>query len=146
MSVGYFLDKTHPPTHQELNATLGLAFPLWEELVQFIALTYQLSVDFSYGGKTYGWNLWYRKSGKALISLYPQKGGFVAQVVLGKTEVEKAMALPLGEKVDRLLRDTPQLHDGKWLFIPASDPVDVEDIRQLLLIKKRPVKNSIGPK
>ena len=37
---------------------------------------------------------------------------------LGKTEVEKAMALPLGEKVGRLLRGTPQLHSGQWLFIP----------------------------
>ncbi len=143
MSVGYFLDKTHPPSGEELKEALGPAVPLWEELVQFIAQTYQMTVDFSFGGKNYGWNLWYRKSGKALISLYPQKGCFIAQVVLGKTEVEKAMALPVGEKVGRLLRDTPQLHDGKWLFIPASDPVDVEDIYQLLLIKKRPSKK--GP-
>jgi hypothetical protein len=142
MSVGYFLDKTHPPSSEELKAALGPAFPLWEELVQFIAQTYQVAVDFSYGGKSYGWNLWYRKSGKALISLYPQKDGFIAQVVLGKAEVEKAMALPLGEKVQRLLRDTPQLHDGKWLFIPASGPVDVEDIHQLLLIKRRPSKKT----
>jgi len=79
----------------------------------------------------------------SLLSLYPQKGCFVAQVVLGKTEVEKAMALPLGEKVSWLLCDTPQLHDGKWLFIPASDSADVEDICQFLLVKKRPPKKGL---
>ena len=140
MSVGFFLDKGHIPTPEELNATLGAAFPFWAEMVKFMEDQYHLSAEFNFGGKNYGWNLWYRKSGKALVSLYPQKDGFVAQVVLGKAEVEKAQALPLGEKVNRLLRDTPPLHDGKWLFIPANDAIDVQDICQLLLIKRHPVK------
>jgi len=39
--------------------------------------------EFSFGGKNYGWNIWYRKSGKSLVSLYPQEKSIVAQVVLG---------------------------------------------------------------
>ena len=140
MSPGYFLDKGHPPSPEELIAILGIAAPLWEGLLKFIEDAYQIPAEFSYGGKKYGWNLWYRKAGKSLVTLFPQQGYFIAQVVLGREQVEKAMGLSLGEKVGNLLRETHQLHDGKWLFIHTSDSIDVQDIQQLLLIKRRPLK------
>lgn len=96
--------------------------------------------EFSFGGKNYGWNMWYRKSGKSLVSLYPQQGRLIAQVVLGKAEVEKAEALTLGEHVGKVFRETPQLHDGRWLFIPLLSAADVDDVEQLMLAKKRPVR------
>ena len=142
MPVGCFLDKLSPPTPDDLAAVIGPVFPLWHRLVRFIADTYQMEGELSYGGKNYGWNLWVHKSGKSLVSLYPQAGSVVAQVVLGKAQVEQALTLNLGEKVGKLLRETPQLHDGKWLFIPVTDEIDAYDVEQLLLVKKRPVKRS----
>ena len=140
MTISHFTDKTHQPIPAELQAALGAASPLWERLLQCIAERYQMPGEWNYGGKNYGWNLWYRKSGKSLVSLYPQQGSLVAQVVLGKAQVEQAMALPLGEQVGGLLRSTPQLHDGKWLFIPVSDETAERDVEALLLVKKRPLK------
>jgi len=145
MPVGCFLDKFDPPTPEDLAAVMGPAFPLWQRLVRFIADTYQMEGEMSYGGKNYGWNLWVRKSGKSLVSLYPHVGRVVAQVVLGKAQVEKALALDLGEKVGGILRVTPQLHDGKWLYIPITEEIDVQGIEQLLLVKMRPVKRKINP-
>ncbi len=140
MAIGIFTDKTHPPSNEELSEALGSKQPLWEALARFIEASYQLPSEFSYGGKNYGWNLWYRRSGKSLATLYPQKESFVAQVVLGKEQVEKALNLELGENVGKVLRDTPQFHDGRWLFIPVTTERDVEDIKQLILLKKRPIK------
>ncbi len=140
MSIGFFIDKNHPPSSKELNDALGPIHPLWEGLLQFIETHYQMPGELSFGGKKYGWNLWYRKSGKSLVTLYPQEKSFVAQVVLGKVQVEKAMGLSLGETVGRMLRETPQLHDGKWLFIPVAGESEVQDVEQLLLVKKKPVK------
>ena len=124
MSIGCFLDKTQSPSPEELRTVMRDSYPLWERLVQFIDANYQMPGELSYGGKKYGWNLWYRKSGKSLVSLYPAEGNFVAQVVLGREQVERARALSLGEKVGSMLRETPQLHDGKWLFIPVTTAVD----------------------
>jgi hypothetical protein len=107
--------------------------------VQFVAEALPDARRVELRRQNYGWNLWYRKSGKSLVSLYPQAGSLVAQVVLGKAQVEQAMALPLGEQVGGLLRSTPQLHDGKWLFIPVSDETAAQDVAALLLVKKRPV-------
>jgi len=140
MGVGYFLDKTHMPNEDQLVEVMAKSYPLWQQMVAYIAETYQLEAPLSYGGKNYGWNLWFRKSGRALVSLYPQQNHFIAQVVLGKTQVEQAMNLPLGEKVNRFLQETPQLHDGKWLFVPVDTDQDVNDIQRLLLLKREPVK------
>ena len=140
MSISIFSDKTHPPEPTEIAKALGSAQPLWERLIHFIASNYQMVGDMVYGGKNYGWNLWYRKSGKSLISLYPQENTLVAQVVLGRAQVEKALTLSLGENVSRTLRETPQLHDGRWLFIKVTTETDAADVEQLLRVKKNPVK------
>ena len=139
MPIGYFLDKTQPPTPEDLQAMMGSAYPLWQRLLRFIEMNYKIPGEMSFGGKNYGWNLWYRKSGKTLTTLYPQRDSFVAQVVLGREQAEKTATLELGEKVRRLVTDTPQLHDGKWLFIPVTEEPDVLDVERLLLLKRRPV-------
>ena len=137
MAIGCFVDKSTPPSTETIQETLGAAAPLWNDLLDFVATQYKMPGDFSFGGKNYGWNMWYRKSGKSLASLYPQQGYFVAQVVLGRLQLEQALTLNLGEKVSRMLCETPMLHDGVWLFIPVDSEVDVNDIKQLLLVKKR---------
>jgi methyltransferase (TIGR00027 family) len=147
MTVGSLLDKEHQPTPQEIQAALGAAWPLWESLTGFLANTYaEIPPELSFGGKKYGWNLWYRKSGKSLLSLFPNEGYFVAQIVLGNAQVEQALLLELGENVGTLLRETPQFHDGRWLFIPVRAERDVADVQQLLQVKRRsrPTRQSLS--
>jgi hypothetical protein len=142
MTVGLFVDKNHSPTEDELKTALGPAWQHWQQLVSFMVEKYALQVELTFGGKNYGWNLWYRKGGKSLASLYPQQDWLVAQVVLGKEQVEKALGLDLGENVGKVLSETPQFHDGRWLFIPVKTERDVQDVEQLLLVKKNPVKKT----
>ena len=144
MAIGCFVDKNHQPGEAELAAALGPKLVLWDRFIQFMADSYQLPAELSYGGKNYGWNLWYRKSGKSLASFYPQQDGIVAQVVLGREQVEKALTSDLGERVMKLVRETPQLHDGKWLFIPVMDAVDAADVGKLILLKRRPNPRSLA--
>ena len=140
MAIGFFVDKVRHPEPNEVMEILGVAYPLWMRIVDYINTCYSMVGDMTYGGKNYGWNLWYRKSGKSLVSLYPQENTFIAQVVLGRDQVEKALALSLGENVNRVLHETPSLHDGRWLFIKVTTETDVADLEKLLLLKKRPLK------
>jgi len=140
MSISLFSDKNIPPSPDEISLSLGNLQPVWIDLIKFIEENYQMESNLSYGGKNYGWNLWYRKGGKSLASLYPQKDGFVVQVVLGKTQVEAALQLSLGEHVRKILRETPQLHDGRWLFIPVHSQGEADDVKQLFLTKKKLVR------
>ena len=141
MSTGVFVDKEHVPSPQELAEILAAKYPLWETLTSFLSDNYQMTGDLTFGGKNYGWNLWYRKSGKSLITLYPQKSAFIAQIILGKEEAEKAMALRLGAKAGKILRETTQLHDGRWLFIKVTTKRDVKDVEHLIQIKRRPSRS-----
>ncbi len=138
MTIGLFIDKEYQPTETAVLEALGARRPLWEELTQYIADNYPIPGEWNFGGKNYGWNLWYRKSGKTLLTLFPQQGYFVAQVVLGENQVEQALELKLGKNVGTVLAETPQLHDGRWLFIKVKTVKDVKDIEQLLQVKRRP--------
>ncbi len=138
MAIGLFVEKEYQPTESAVLEALGTRRPLWEELTQFIADNYPIPGEWNFGGKNYGWNLWYRKSGKTLVTLFPQQGYFVAQIVLGENQVEQALELKLGKNVGTVLTETPQLHDGRWLFIKVKTVKDVKDIEQLLHVKRRP--------
>jgi O-methyltransferase involved in polyketide biosynthesis len=50
----------------------------------------------------------------------------------------QALELALGQAVGTLLRETPQFHDGRWLFIPVRAAQDAEDVKLLLQVKRRP--------
>jgi hypothetical protein len=138
MSISHFTDKAHKPSAPEIATLLGAKQALWDELLRFFRDNYQLPAEFTFGGKNYGWNVWYRKGGKSLASLYPQKNGLVVQLVLGKDQVVKAGGLSLGKNVERNLQATPQLHDGRWLFLKVTTRRDVQDVEQLVRVKRRP--------
>jgi hypothetical protein len=38
-----------------------------------------------------------------------------------------------------MLREAPQLRDGKWLFIHVLNEADLAEVEQLLLVKMRPI-------
>jgi hypothetical protein len=140
MAISAFGDKTTLPGETELQTMLGPHLDWCQRITTFMLASYQLPGLLQYGGKNYGWHLYYKRGSKPLLSLYPQEEGLVAQVVLGKTEIEKASVLSLGETVAKALRETPGLHDGKWLFLKPQTGQDVEDILQLILTKSKPKK------
>ncbi len=141
--MDYFTDHSHQPSPEEIRLALGLLYPLWERLTRFIDTHYQIAEEWStWGPAKHGWGLRYRTKGRALAALYPQKDMIIAQVVLGKAQAERAQSLKLGEKVSKMLRESPQLRDGRWLFIPVLDEADVEDVEQLLLVKMRPTRRT----
>ena len=140
MSISVFSEKLAPPTTEQLRDALGECLPWWDRITGFMQEAYQLPGLLTFGGKNFGWNLWYKRGSRPLLSLYPRAGGLTAQIVLGKKEVEQAVTLPLGEHIARVLRETTPFHDGLWMFIPLESLQDVEDILQLIQVKSRPRK------
>jgi hypothetical protein len=138
MGVGLFLDKEHRPTGKEIERALGKRYALFQALVVFMKRSYQLEGDWNYGGKNYGWNLWFRKSGKTLLNLFPQDGYPVAQVVLGNQLVENAGPLKLGKHVQDVFSKAAQFFDGRWLYIPVKTAKDAADVQALVALKRKP--------
>ncbi|NPE08916.1 MAG: DUF3788 domain-containing protein [Asgard group archaeon] len=139
MTESPFTDPTHQPTLEEIRSALGSCFPLWERLTTFIEETYKIEGTWStWGPAKTGWNLRYRRKGKSLTALHPQQNRILVQIVLGKVQAERALQLELGEKVSRMLQESPQLRDGRWLHIPVTSESNANDVESLLLAKIRP--------
>ena len=143
------LDKTTQPSDAEMLNAIGPALAdSWSALRRFLVETYAIVPVFNSGGKKYGWNLQHRAGGRPLCEMYPEYGSFTALVVLGKAELEQALERleTFGPTVRQALVETPRFHDGCWMYIRVADPLtcqrDVQDIEQLVLIKKKPPKRS----
>ena len=143
------MDKTTQPTDADMINVIGEPIAeTWTSLRCFLMETYDIAPIFNSGGQRYGWNLQHRIGGRPLCEMYPENGSFTALVILGKVELEQAMERleTFGPTVQRALMESPRFHDGCWMYIRVADPLtcqqDVQDIEQLILIKKKPPKKS----
>jgi len=138
MPYSAFTDKEHCPTMKEVFAKVGARKPLWETIIQFVEGNYGVKkADFGFYGKSYGWALRFRKGGKALISLYPGKENFTAQIIISPSDAKKAFDLSLGENTRKVLENAHKFHEGRWLFLKVESDQDVRDVQLLLTVKSR---------
>ena len=137
MSIGIFTDKDHPPTMKQILTALGDQRSAWEEFVAFVRAKYPSQAEWKFYGKNYGWALRFRKSGKALLSLYPAQDSFIVQVILSEATVQATRDLKLGKCVRQVIERAHPFPEGRWLYIPIKSKKDVKDVQQLLAIKLR---------
>ena len=132
------LDKDHQPSDREILKTIGDTAP-WLELKQYLESSYDFTPELVNYGK-HGWTIRYRKSGKTLCSLFPEKAAFTALVVLSNKETEKALSMmdQFNPSVLKLLNSTEQFHDGCWLWIRVHKQSDIDSIKVLLKLKRKP--------
>lgn len=144
MSVGVFTGKAHPPTIEQVFEAIGPKRSAWEELTRFIWDEFSAQGEFRFNGKNYGWALRFRKSGKALVSLYPGQNSFTVQVILGEADTQKARALRLGKHVRQIIDEAHAYPEGRWLFVPVKSAKDIKDVQQLLALKRtaRPTRTN----
>ena len=138
MSSSAFLDRDHSPAHHELLAALGDAAPRWVSLARTLADELGARSAWRWDGPRSGWCVPFKRAGRPFVTLTPRTGGFDALVVLGAAEADVAGALPMGEVIRDAFADSPQLHDGRWLFLPIASDADQSDLLQLLTVKLPP--------
>ncbi|MHA1907971.1 MAG: DUF3788 domain-containing protein [Candidatus Thorarchaeota archaeon] len=134
------LGRDNEPTNGQMLEFIGAkAVKPWKVLHEFMANNYDFELDLNYWGDKHGWILRYRKSGKTLVSFYPEKGGFTVQVILGKKEVEKFEGIrdELHEDILKLFDETEQFHDGRWLYIRQPEMGTTSDIEKLIQLKRK---------
>jgi len=128
------------PTEDDITGTVGEKSFLWLEIRKYLEENYDFAPELIHYGQKYGWTLRYRKSGKTLCSLFPEKDAFTVLVVLGKKEVEKMFSIidKLNPEVRTLFENAEQKRDGRWLWIRVLTNDEVESIKVLLNVKRKP--------
>lgn len=116
---------------------VGRKGALWTELRVYIKEHYEHSPVLNVGKKEYDWTIRYRKGGKTLVTLMPEKNRFCVLVVLGREEAAKVKTIKLGKYTKDIFLSAKQFHDGKWLWLRPGSKSDLEDIKALLAAKKQ---------
>ena len=138
-------DKTNrllKPSMAKINAYLNS--PLFECLCTYLEVEYQSKpvLEYSRCSMQYGWNVKYKKAGRTLCTLYPMEGCFIALIVIGDREMtETELMLPFfTEYIQQLYHGTKIGMGQKWLMINVTDDAVLEDVKQLIAIRRNKKK------
>jgi len=135
-------DRSASPDDAAIREWVGAeAFGHWTELRSWIDEFYPgvFAPDWLYGGKNRGWSLRYKKT-KAFTTLVPEYRGLSAIVVMGRAEREKFEERRYFWRPQLLkLYDEARTYiDGKWLAVAIASADDLQDVRELLTMKRPP--------
>jgi len=136
MSYGAFIDKNIKPDQNIINNSLSTAQTSFNELTGFIENNYKSHGELKFYGKNYGWAIRFNRSGKSLIALYPGNNEFTAQVILNDHQVEAALDSDIDFSIKKIISETPEIKEGKWIFIKISTEIKLSDIKKLISIRE----------
>lgn len=113
--------------------------PLWQSLRLYLKDTYGAEPQAAYSrcGLEPGWNLKFRKGGKALATVYLRPGYVTAMVSVAPKDEDAAegVLLTCTEQTQALYRNTASSKMGRWLMIDLTSPEVLEDIKALLRLR-----------
>ena len=141
MNWNEIFDAANVPSEGDIGEYLGEAKLIWNEFIAYIEETYQVKPQFAFSKCPMqpGWNIKYKKGGKALCTLYPMEGYFFALVVVGpKEEEEVRLCMDIGvftPYIKELYEKTTNSAMGRWLMIEVKDNAVLNDIKHLLEIR-----------
>lgn len=133
-------DPTLSPDMQAMaDSIAGIAHERWLTLNEHIQQAYGAKPQIVYSSCSAkpGWNVKYKKSGKALCTLYPEPESFTALVVVSMADMEKfTLSRRLFSDALNALYDRAQLFNNtKWLMIGITDNCILDDVKKLLILK-----------
>ena len=129
--------KSQEPTLEQIEAFI--ASPLWNGLCSWAEGAYSIApkVEYSTCSGAPGWNVKYKKGGRALCTLYPAAGQFTALVTIGAKEASEAeLLLPMcSDYIRELFARTQPFNGARWLMIRVADERVLEDVKQLIHLR-----------
>ncbi|HEY4976655.1 MAG TPA: DUF3788 family protein [Gaiellaceae bacterium] len=135
MAHGAFTDRTSRPGEAEIETALAGAVTLWKELAAFVEDSFRVRSDWKFYGKNYGWLLAYKKSGKALVSLYPNAGSFTAQVILKDDQLARVPRELLIPELEAAIERAKPYAEGRWIFLSVVFKRELEVAKKLIEIR-----------
>ena len=132
--------KSQQPTLEQISEYI--ASPLWGELCRWAEQSYRIEpkVEHSTCSGAPGWNVKYKKGGRALCTLYPDDGQFTAMDTVGTKESAEAELLlqTCSEYIRELFARTRDFNGGRWLMIRVSDAAVLENVKKLMRLRVTP--------
>jgi len=132
-------DKNNCPTLEEIGGYIRN--PLFMQFCSQIKSRYQCNekIEYSACSMEKGWNVKFKKAGKALCTIYPREGYFTAMVVVAarqKAAVEAVLPDCTAE-LRNIYRQTREGNGQRWLMIDLEDQAGLyDDVLRLIEIRR----------
>ena len=127
------------PDADQIKQTIGKdALLFWNDIWNYIQDAYEINPELVFYGQKYGWCYRFRKGSNTLCTIFPENGSFTILITLGKKEIDRLDFRNPTEYSKDIFDNTPQLHDGRWLWIRVLEADIVSDIKLLLKAKRKP--------
>lgn len=126
---------------EELERLVGIdRVNIFYDIVDVITLLYDMDQTWNNGGKKWTYEYKFRKSGKTLCAFYFKENILGFMIIFGKDERTKVEEIrsELSSYVLETYDNAQTFHDGKWVMFNITDYSIVEDLKKLLLIKRKP--------
>ena len=117
------LDKDVRPTLEELGGYVR--DPAFLSMCQTIKDAYRCEekIEYSACSMEKGWNVKFKKAGRALCTIYPKEGRFTVLVAVGRKEKAAVEALlpECAVELRELYHQTREWNGQRWLMIDLED-------------------------
>jgi hypothetical protein len=133
--------KKEIPSQNELHRLLGKErFEAWNAVCSAVDSIYEMDKLWNDGGKKWDYEYKYRRGGKTLCSLYARENCFGMLIIFGKDERAKfeASRCQYSDAIQSIYNAATTYHDGKWMMVEMDDSLLLDEIINLLIIKRKP--------
>lgn len=134
MSWNDLYPKASPPNLAAVSSYINN--PLWNALCDHLESSYGVSpaLEHSICSGAPGWNVKYKKGGRALCTLYPGEGTFTCLISVGSKEAMEAELLLGGctEYLQALYWNAKPFNGSRWLMIEVTSAEVLEDVKMLI--------------
>ncbi|MDE7214347.1 MAG: DUF3788 domain-containing protein [Clostridia bacterium] len=115
---------------------------IFYDFVDIINSLYDMEQTWNNGGKKWTYEYKFRKSGKTLCAFYFKENTLGLMIIFGKDERAKVEEIrnSLSPYVLKAYDNAQTFHDGKWVMLNLTDYSIAEDLKKLLIIKRKPNK------
>ena len=136
MALSIFDDKSQQPSPDEVRQVLGDTAVWWEEIVSHVTRTHPPITElWNHAGAKYGWSLRLKQKDRVVLYLTPQKGSFLAGVVLGEKAAQAAHDERAPAAVLAAIEGAPKYAEGRGIRLPVTTAEDVATVLELVSLK-----------
>jgi hypothetical protein len=131
-----FIGKVKKPTEKEVAEALGLAKPVWDQLIGELAEENGVDIQEwnSYSRKA-GWSLRLKRKKRTIVWLAPCQGCFRVAFVLGEKAMKAARECGPPTHVMKILEEAPRYPEGTGVRLTVKEAKDVAVLKKLAEIK-----------
>ena len=129
-----FTDKNKIPDNNDLIASLGDTYQLWQLIKDYVISKYPKGFE-QWNCSKYGWSFRIKDKKRAIIYLLPRDKFFKVALVFGQKATDLIMKSNIANSIKSELDAAKVYAEGRGIRIDIKDKMVIGDIKELIDIK-----------